>query len=52
MVIVPEKVVKIQLKHFSAVLIENYKNCNPNSVTTALVVSGAAKVVKIRLIQF
>ena len=51
-VIRPGKVGNIRSKHFLAVLTENYKNCTLKSVGPAQVVYSAAKVVKIRLIQF
>jgi len=43
----PEKVGKIRSKYFSAALTGNYKNCTPNSVGPASVVSGPTKVIKI-----
>jgi len=48
----PEKVAKIRSKHFSAAVTRNYKNCTPNNVGSALVLSSLAKVVKIRLYNF
>ena len=48
----PEKVAKIRSKHFLAAVTRNYKNCTPNNVGSAPMLSSLAKVVKIRLYNF